>query len=405
MWMSRKRARRRRAKRSPKLSAAPERRRYEVLCRLGAGGMAEVFKARARGAAGFQRNVVLKRLHPANRADPEFVSMFADEARLLGTLHHPNVVQALDFYEDGDQHYLVLEYVEGFSLSRVLLGRRAVPPGIVAYVGREVCRALSYVHAIRADDGTPLAVIHRDVTPSNIMITPSGTVKLLDFGVAKFASATHTTGSYSVKGKPSYLAPEQLEAGKTIDGRVDLFALGIVLHELLTGQRLFCGDNDLATLKQILEKKIAPPSSARGDVPRALDRVVMRALERDPARRYSSAALMARDLDEVLVASQLNAEDLATFAYGIGRPPPIPDDAAVVPTRRDLRLPLVMWMNAVPGGRRGVLVAGLTFALGMGTLGFGRTLFTSRAARAAPAPTVHVPTEAPAAAPALWTAR
>jgi len=300
---------------------ADERRcgRYELLHPLGAGGMAEVFKARVTGSAGFQRDVVLKRLHAANNDDPEFVNMFTDEARILGVLHHPNVVQALDFGMDDDKLFLVLEYVEGPSLARVLRHRRAVPVGIVAYLGREICRALDYMHRFADADGTPLQLVHRDVTPSNIIVTPAGAVKLLDFGIAKFAKATQATQSGVVKGKAGYLAPEQLRGETVIDGRVDLFALGTVLHELLTGERLFAGDTDLGTMKNILELKIPVPSSRRADVPPELDRVVMRALDRSPSKRYANAWEMARDLDAVVVTSGLREGAVAQFVRGRDR--------------------------------------------------------------------------------------
>src|SRR5262249_24223273 len=154
------------------------------------GGMAEVFKARAVGSAGFVRDVVIKRILPGHGRDPEFVRMFVDEAKVLGMLHHPNVAQAYDFGEEDGPLFLALEYVEGPSLSRGLRALRAsnrrLPPAIAAYLGREICRALDYVHNVEDAHGTPLGIIHRDVTPSNVMVTPTGGVKLLDFGVAKF---------------------------------------------------------------------------------------------------------------------------------------------------------------------------------------------------------------------------
>jgi serine/threonine-protein kinase len=363
--------------------------------------MAEVFKARVAGSAGFQRYVVLKRMHAAASDDPELVSMFTDEARLLGFLRHPNVVQALDFYKKDGQLSLVLEYLEGPTLSQVFRRGRVVPPEIVAYIGREICRALEYVHGVLAEDGTPLGVVHRDVTPSNVIITPAGAVKLLDFGVAKFACASHSTRAGVVPGKPSYLAPEQM-TDVDIDGRVDLFALGSVLHELLTGARLFRGSNDLATLGQILEMTIPTPSSRRAGVPPELDRIVMRALERDRTRRYQSAAELGRDLDELVLGWRVRAEDVAAFLRGdfastatmdssptelarardeaTSRAPALARvDEEHPPTRRDLRLPLVMCLQAMPGRRRSVLVAVVSLALGLGTLSVRRMLLTVRA--------------------------
>ncbi|MDB4979899.1 MAG: Serine/threonine protein kinase PrkC, regulator of stationary phase [Myxococcales bacterium] len=350
--------------------------------------MGEVVKARLCGSAGFQRDVVLKKLHARNLEDSAFATMFADEARLLGFLRHPNVVQALDFYEESGQRFLVLEYIEGASLSDVFRDGRDVSPAIIAFVGREICRALDYVHHVRAADGTPLGVVHHDVTPSNIMVSTEGEVKLLDFGLARFAFSRHVADVGTVKGKPSYLAPEQLGT-RPVDGRVDLFALGIVMHELLTGTRLFRGEDDMATLKQIVgAKKVVAPSKARAGIPRALDRIVLRALERDPSRRYPNAAAMARDLDEVVLSSRLGVTEVAAFARDMRStaramphwsPSPTDEVAAQAETRRDLRLPPSRWARFVPSGRRAALVAGVGLALGLGTLGVGARFRAARA--------------------------
>jgi serine/threonine-protein kinase len=345
--------------------------RYELLQSLGAGGMAEIFKARLTGPAGFHRDVVLKRLLAANADDQEFVNMFTDEARILGVLHHPNIVQALDFGSDDARPFLVLEYLEGPSLARVLRARRPVPPVVAAYVGREICRALDYMHRFRDADGTPLGLVHRDVTPSNIILTPAGAVKLLDFGIAKFAKALQSTQSGVIKGKSGYLSPEQLRGATDIDGRVDLFALAVVLYELLTGQRLFAGENDLLTMKNVLHMKIAPPSRANPAVPRGLERVVLRALERDRARRYASAAEMARELDDVILAAGLRVDEVVAFVREVERPPVAPRLAGApaaagndLATRRDLMLPMRLWMSGPRSARRAALVAGLGVALG-----------------------------------------
>jgi hypothetical protein len=382
----------------PAHAGDPKRRcgRYELLHPLGVGGMAEVFKARVSGAAGFRRDVVLKRLHAANDDDPEFVNMFKDEARILGMLHHPNIVEALDFGEADDKLFLVLEHVEGPSLARVLRDRRGVSPSIVAYLGREICRALDYMHRFEDADGEGLGLVHRDVTPSNIVVTPTGTVKLLDFGIAKFVNAAQSTLAGHVKGKSGYLAPEQLRGEGPIDGRVDLFALGTVLHELLTGERLFAAESDLGTMKRILDMKIPTPSSKLAWVPPALDRIVMRALERDPDKRYATAAAMARDLDEVVLEAHLRVDDVVAFVRDVEDAPAgktfsrmapasvgdVTAEACKAPTRRDLLLPLRWWVGALPSGRRAALVAGLSLMLVVaGALGWGVTSLTSAGAR------------------------
>jgi serine/threonine-protein kinase len=355
--------------------------RYELLHPLGVGGMAEVFKARALGPSGFERDVVIKRILPAHGRDPEFVRMFVDEAKILGLLHHPNVVQVYEFGDDEGTPYLALEYVDGPSLSKVLrvlrgAGRR-IPPAIAAYLAREVCRALDYVHALHSADGTPLEVVHRDVTPSNILFTATGGVKLLDFGVAKFTTAEQLTKTGTVKGKPAYLAPEQLE-GKPIDGRVDLFALGIVMHEALSLEHLFAGDSDLGTVKKIMEMEIPVPSSKRADVPEELDRIVMKALERDRRHRYASGAEMARDLDEFVIASRLRVDEVASFVADVmeaaATPPPAVYAVAGAPaggaggephdTRRDLGLMVRMWARGRRFGARarGAIIVAATAA-------------------------------------------
>ena len=318
--------------------------RYQLLRPLGVGGMAQVFKARALGPGGFQRDVVVKRILPEYGRDAEFIRMFVDEAKLLGMLHHPNVVQVYEFGEDDGVLFLALEYVEGPSLSRVLRTLRGankrMPPAIVAFVAREICRALECVHGLCDAQGGPLGAIHRDVTPSNVILTPAGEVKLLDFGVATFKDAQQGTKSGTVKGKPAYLAPEQLE-GKTIDGRVDLFALGIVMHEMLTLQHLFAGDSDLGTVKQIMEMKIPSPGANRDDVPQALEDTVMRALERDRARRFATAAEMRAALDDFVIASKLHVGEVVAFVRDVAAasaPLPVMVAPAVVRQGRRARL-------------------------------------------------------------------
>jgi serine/threonine-protein kinase len=297
--------------------------RYELLYPLGVGGMAEIFKARALGPAGYARDVVIKRILPAHGDDLDFIRMFEAEANILGRLHHPNIVEVYDFGTDHGLPFLALEYVDGPSLSRVLrtlrAANRTMPPAIAAFIGREVSRALDYVHNLEDANGARLDVIHRDVTPSNIVLAATGGVKLLDFGVATFRSAGQISKSGTVKGKPAYLAPEQLE-GKPLDGRVDLFALGIVMHEMLSLQHLFAGDSDLGTVKKLMEMEIPSPAAKRDDIPAALEEIVMRALERDRRRRYANAAEMSQALDEFVVASKLHVEEVVAFVRGIDRP-------------------------------------------------------------------------------------
>jgi serine/threonine-protein kinase len=261
-------------------------------------------------------------------------------------------------------------------------------------VAREICLALDHVHNLTDASGTRFNAIHRDVTPSNILMTPMGGVKLLDFGVATFRDAAQITKAGTVKGKPAYLAPEQLE-GAPIDGRVDLFALGIVMHEMLTLQHLFAGDSDLGTVKKIMEMKIPHPSSKRDDVPPELEKIVMRALERDPAKRYATAAEMARELDDFVVASRLHVRDVVAFVRetldaSAPRPPAQLADRRRVraarameeaPTRKDIGLMLKLRNTGrVIGSRpRLALVAGIMLVLASVGTAFGIHAGTARA--------------------------
>jgi serine/threonine-protein kinase len=293
---------------------------YQLIDLLGVGGMAEVFRARTSGPGGFERTVVVKRILPANAADPEFVRMFMAEAKILGMLHHPNVVQAYDFGEIDDTLFLVLEYVDGPSLARVMRARRTlghkIPPAIAAHFAHELCRALDHVHTLGGADGEPLRIVHRDVTPSNVVLTATGGLKLLDFGVAKFGGAEVNTQNGTIKGKPAYLAPEAIK-GLPFDHRLDIFAVGVLLHEMLTLNLLFGSDNDLITLHKVMELPIPRPSEHNPEVPPALDAIVMRALARDPDARYATAAEMASDLNAFVVASQLHSDDVVAFVRDI----------------------------------------------------------------------------------------
>jgi serine/threonine protein kinase len=298
--------------------ARPRIGRYEIVERLAVGGMAEAFRARAHGPGGYQRELVIKRILPHLAQDPDFVRAFVDEAKILGMLNHPNIVGVYDFGEDQGRHYLALEFLDGPSLAtlteRATELRAPIPPGIVAYVGKEICNGLAVVHSARDPRGEPLGLIHRDVTPSNVITTLNGGVKLLDFGVAKIAGSDQVTQHGRLKGKPGYFAPEQI-AGTPIDARVDLFALGVLLHEMLCLRHLFHreGEGIASTIYRIMQLEIPEPASIRSDSPEGLGRIIMKALSREPDARWASAALMARELDTVVLELGVRAEDLARF--------------------------------------------------------------------------------------------
>jgi len=280
--------------------------------------MAEVFRAVAPGAGGFRRVLVLKRILPEMSREARFVEMFIDEAKISALISHPNVVQVFEFGHIDGSHFLAMEYVHGRNLSAVMaklaeLGRTS-PPDVIAEIIRQAALGLNQAHSMTGPDGNTLGIIHRDVTPANIMLGFNGAVKVLDFGIARAAEEVKETRTQAgaVKGKVAYLAPEEINR-QPVDHRSDLFALGIVLHECLTGKRLFKADNALAAMKSILEMPIPPPSTMNPDVPPKLDKVVLRALQRKPELRYSSGKAMAMDLEAVLVEQRYFSQRLPNF--------------------------------------------------------------------------------------------
>jgi serine/threonine-protein kinase len=289
--------------------------RYLLLDRIATGGMAELFRAVIHGVEGFQRTFIVKRILADKASSPDFIRMFCDEARICALLHHPNVTQVYDFGHVAGTYFLAMEYLPGkdlASLARALRAAKAsVPPGLAAYIAREAALGLHYAHTLRGPDGEGLGIVHRDVTPSNIMLLFAGGVKLLDFGIAKSA-AGRAEDPDIVKGKFAYLAPEQAR-GEDVDGRADVFALGVTLWEMLVGRRLFAGKDDLETLRNVLERPVPPPSSLRPQVPVALDRVVARALERQREQRYATAEELARDCDAVLETLRADGRTLRAF--------------------------------------------------------------------------------------------
>jgi serine/threonine protein kinase len=289
--------------------------RYVLLDRIAVGGMAEVFRAVMPGAEGFRRTFVVKRILGHLCETGDFVEMFVREARICALLNHPSIVQVYDFGNVDGTYFLAMEYVRGRDLQQVLRqlrqAKQAFPVALAASVAREVADGLGYAHELAGPDGKSLNIIHRDVSPSNIMCSSAGGVKLLDFGIAKAIgeAPADRTERGAFKGKHAYMAPERIKR-EPIDGRSDLFSLGVVLWEMLTGRRLFRGANDLETLKNVLEAVIPVPSSLRPEVPPALDAIVMRALERDPAARTPSGQAMADDLEETLQATRYQSKML-----------------------------------------------------------------------------------------------
>ncbi|HEY3444944.1 MAG TPA: serine/threonine-protein kinase [Myxococcales bacterium] len=269
--------------------------KYLLLDRIAAGGMAEIFRAKYVAAAGVTKSVVIKRILPHYAGNPAFVSMFTNEAKIAMSLAHGNIAQVFDFGEIDGEYFLAMEFVNGQSLSRLSRGAREmgywVPLPIAAHIISEVCAGLHYAHTLKDDAGKPLGIVHRDVSPQNVIVSYEGQVKLVDFGIAKIRSAGKgETEHGAMKGKYVYFSPEQARA-KPLDGRSDVFAAGIVLYELITGKRPFEGKM-IEVLSKITKGEFVPPSLVNPEVPRELETIVLRALALKPDDRYASAVEM-----------------------------------------------------------------------------------------------------------------
>lgn len=290
--------------------------RYDLLRRLAAGGMGEVYLAEAEGAANFTKQVAIKRILPHLAEDEGFVRKFIDEAHLMVQLHHGNIVPVLELADDGGELYIVMEYLPGRDLKAVLrrlrADQRVMPVDLAVWLATEVLAGLDYAHRKRSPDGEPLGVVHRDVSPSNICLGGGGEVKLVDFGIARARGGLHQSISGTLQGKFVYMSPEQAD-GRAIDGRSDIFSAALVLYELLTDRRPFEGDTETETLRRVRECRVERPSTVRPDVPPALDEIVMRALAVDPADRYPTAGEMRRVLSHHLAVTGSDA-DASAFA-------------------------------------------------------------------------------------------
>jgi serine/threonine protein kinase len=313
--------------------------RYEVLKHLASGGMAQVLLARATGIEGFERYVVIKRIHRERTNDVTAVKMFLDEARLAASLHHHNIVQVHDIGQEHGEYFFAMEYVHGEDLRTLLTKlnkrREYLPFEHLMTIVTAAAAALHYAHEHRGPDRKPLHIVHRDITPANIIVGYDGQVKVVDFGIAKAAIRTSATQSGRLKGKISYMAPEQCLA-QPIDRRSDVFALGIVLWELVTVRRLFKGPSEFLTMSAIVGGDPPRPSTVRADVPVALESIIMKALALDPAQRYQTAEEMRLALEEFAAGANARSSPSALGDYMAGlfgrRPEPwlVDDDEAEI---------------------------------------------------------------------------
>src|SRR5687767_1476194 len=293
--------------------------------------MAEIHLAKTKGIAGFEKYVALKMIHPNFAEDDQFIQMLVDEAKIAVQLNHGNIAQTFDLGRVGDTFYITMEYVDGADLYKIL--RRGseidfeMPLDVCAFIAKEVASALDHAHRKRDHTGKPMQIVHRDVSPQNVLISYAGEIKLVDFGIAKATMKARQTAVGVIKGKYYYMSPEQAW-GEPIDARSDIFSAGIVLYEMLTGQMLYL-EEDLHKLLDMARKaNIAPPSTLRKGIPPQLERIVMHALEKDKRNRYQSAGDFAADLERFLHAYSpvfTAAKVSGLIKQVIGDPQAVPD--------------------------------------------------------------------------------
>lgn len=277
--------------------------RYELIHRLGHGGMATVYVGRATGTAGFERLVAVKLIHPHLANEPEFVEMFLDEARIAAKIHHPNVVETIDLGEDGDQFFMVMEYVEGDTLASLLRqlqkGQRRVPLAVALQITIDICKGLAAAHDLVDRDGSELRLVHRDVSPHNLLVTMDGRVQVVDFGIMKAAGKPSNTLTGQLRGKVAYMSPEQAR-GLPVDLRADIFAVGAVLWEMCAGERLYPGSSASGVLDKVLRCDIGSIRDVQPELPAELDDILARALGPLRKHRYACALDMVADLKLLL---------------------------------------------------------------------------------------------------------
>jgi serine/threonine-protein kinase len=348
---------------------------YRVLHRLAVGGMAELFLAHAAGPAGVEKLVVLKQILPDLAEDPEFVELFLNEARLASALSHPNIVHVLDVGSAARAYFLVMEYVHGRNVAAILREasqRGEVPLVCALSIVMEVAAAVHYAHQRADSHGRPLGIVHRDVTPSNVLVSSDGAVKLTDFGIAKAAAQASRTRATAMKGKVGYMAPEQARS-QAVDARTDVFALGVLLYELTTCRRCFSGDSDYVTLNRIVAGDYVRPSKIIGSYPADLEAIVRSALQPDPGDRYPSAAAMLAELERLCSTQGLQPSPTRLARYvdkllGFPPYPTVVDDAPSVVPRDASQVPTVglrvrrTLSSLRPRGRSGWALAGAAAA-------------------------------------------
>jgi serine/threonine protein kinase len=301
--------------------------RYRVIEKLESGGMAEVFRAESEGLQGFKKQVAIKRVLPHLSEKKKFISMFLDEARLSAHLTHSNCVQVFDIGVGDNAYFIVMEFVDGANLKSISESLRKqgkeFPVACAAFIALEICKGLSYAHELRDPQGQDLHIVHRDMSPPNVLITKYGEIKIVDFGLAKANSQLERSEPGIIKGKFSYLSPEAA-MGQDVDARTDIFAVGIILWELLSGQRLFLGDTDFQTVKKVQQAQIPSISTINKAVPPDLERILAKSLARDPNTRYRTARELGQDLSKFMfkLGQAVSTFDIANLVQSAMRDRP-----------------------------------------------------------------------------------
>ena len=319
------------------MTEAHQQQRYRVVERLASGGMAEVFLAESAGIEGFKKQVAIKRVLPHLSEKKRFIAMFLDEARLSASLSHSNVAQVFDIGVGDNAYFIVMEYVDGADLKAVIefmkRENQRFPVESACFIAAKICEGLTYAHELRGEGGVPLQIVHRDMSPPNVLITKHGEIKIVDFGLAKATSQLEKSDAGIIKGKFSYLSPEAAQ-GHDVDARADIFAVGIILWEMLSGKRLFLGDSDFGTVRLVQAAKIPSLRADNPGIPPELDAILARALARDPAARYSATRDLGRDLTNFLykLGRPVSAYDIAELVRGAMalRKKSQPDKASII---------------------------------------------------------------------------
>jgi serine/threonine protein kinase len=379
--------------------------KYQIIRRLALGGMAELYLARYVGSTGFEKVVAIKRVHPHLAEDEDFVRMFLNEAKLAAGLDHQNIAHVIDFGTVDGEHFMAMEYVHGRGVHQILReSKGSLPIECALAIVQGVAAALHYAHERTRSDGRPMGLVHRDVSPSNVLVSYEGEVKLLDFGIAKATAVTRATRTGTIKGKLAYMAPEQVR-GEDIDRRADVFSLGTVLYELTTGRRCFYAPGEFALINRVAEGRYTKPSAIDPDFPRELEAIISKALRVDRDERYATARELQQAIETYATAQgiQLSPISLSTFmraTFGAEVYPttdliPLPTHAVEVAAAR--RQTLYTWSRRIRG-RRPITWMLLAGAVGL-TIGLsGKALLGQADSEPSPSAAAELPRDSSAVA-------